>query len=759
MQRILRVIVLISLFMTTFWVSQIYSLHIIGGDVIYKCISRDSIRNEIEYEIVFTMYRDSRSGGAQFDNPTSFGIYRGSAGSWRFERVVAGVRVENITDIDIATNNPCILVPVNVGVQRGVYTFTVILPIVNENYLISYQRCCRNNTILNIVNPGGTGAAFTTEITAAAQRVCNNSPVFNNFPPVVICVNRDINFNHSARDIDGDSLVYEFCSPVTAGGTDGATTPGSPTACTGVTPSPQNCLPPYQEVVFQAPLFSFNTPMGGNPVVNLHPVTGIIGGVPNLLGQYVVGVCVKEYRNGVLLGTLKRDFQFNVTTCEVAVKADLKAQLENEGQYNVNSCGAFTIDFLNLSTDTRFIQNYYWEFDIRGQKQIYNTRNVSVTFPGLGVYKATMILNKDLPALAECSDTATITVNVYPSINTEYKFSFDTCVSGPVIFKNESVSGAGPIEKFSWRFGDEGLSNLENPKFEFENPGLKSVRLIAEDVNKCRDTTIKVINYFPVPSLIVIEPNTFTGCQPANIFFDNLSKPIDNTYKLEWDFGDGNTSTEFSPTHLFTDIGTYTIKLKVTSPIGCETFKTWPSLIRVVPSPVAGFTFSPEEPSLLNNKVDFMDKSTGGVAYLWKFDSLGTSLIRNPTFTFRDTGVFNIQQIVLHPSGCSDTATAVIPIYPIVKLFMPNAFTPNNDGLNDVFIPVGSFIGIRNYNFTIWNRWGDRIFYTDETEGGWNGQRNNNGEIASPGVYAYLLEYTDVKGGRQLLKGYCTLVR
>ena len=463
--------------------------------------------------------------------------------------------------------------------------------------------------------------------------------------------------------------------------------------------------------------------MGGNPVVNLDPVTGIIGGVPNLLGQYVVGVCVKEYRNGVLLGTLKRDFQFNVTTCEVAVKADLKAQLENEGQYNVNSCGAFTIDFLNLSTDTRFIQNYYWEFDIRGQKQIYNTRNVSVTFPGLGVYKATMILNKDLPALAECSDTATITVNVYPSINTEYKFSYDTCVSGPVIFKNESVSGAGPIEKFSWRFGDEGLSNLENPKFEFENPGLKSVRLIAEDVNKCRDTTIKVINYFPVPSLIVIEPNTFTGCQPANIFFDNLSKPIDNTYKLEWDF------------------------------------KTWPSLIRVVPSPVAGFTFSPEEPSLLNNKVDFMDKSTGGVAYLWKFDSLGTSLIRNPTFTFRDTGVFNVQQIVLHPSGCSDTATAVIPIYPIVKLFMPNAFTPNNDGLNDVFIPVGSFIGIRNYNFTIWNRWGDRIFYTDETEGGWNGQRNNNGEIASPGVYAYLLEYTDVKGGRQLLKGYCTLVR
>lgn len=755
--KFLRAAIFFVLVLSAF--NQANSLHIIGGDVVYKCITRDTIRNEIEYEIIFTMYRDSRSGGAQFDNPANFGIYRGLAGSWRFERAISGIRVENVSDIDIATNNPCILVPVNVGVQRGVYTFNVRLPIINENYLIAYQRCCRNNTILNIVNPGGTGAAFTTEITSQAQKLCNNSPVFNQFPPVVICVNREINFDHSARDIDGDSLVYEFCAPVTAGGTDGATTPGSPTACSGVTPSPQNCPPPFQDVTFATPLFSPSAPMGGTPTVYLDSRSGLIGGIPTLLGQYVVGVCVREYRNGVLIGTLKRDFQFNVTTCEVAVKADLKAQLENNGQYNINSCGAFTIDFINLSTDVRFIQNYHWEFDIKGTKQVYNSRNVTVTFPGLGVYKATMILNKDLPAFAECSDTASITVNVYPSINTDYEFTHDTCVSGPITFKNKSKSDAGPIEKYFWRFDDEGISSIENPKFEFENPGLKTVRLIAEDANKCRDTTIKAINYFPVPSLVVIEPNTFTGCQPANIFFNNLSSPIDDTYKLDWDFGDGKTGNEFSPTHLYTDIGTYTVKLKITSPLKCETFKTWPSLIKVVPSPTAGFTFSPEEPNLLNNKVDFTDKSKDGVAFLWKFDSLGTSLVRNPTFTFRDTGTFKIEQIVLHPSGCSDTATAIIPIFPFVKLFMPNAFTPNNDGLNDIFIPVGSFIGIRNYNFTIWNRWGDRIFNTNETDVGWNGQRNNTGEVASPGVYAYLLEYIDVKGNQQILKGHCTLVR
>ncbi len=736
-----------------------FGLHIIGGDVTYKCLGLDTINKEVEFEITFTMYRDSRSGGAQFDSPANFGIYRGQGNSWSFVRTIANIRVENVSDIDIATGNPCILVPVNVGVQKGVYIFNVRLPIISQSYFISYQRCCRNNTILNLINPGGTGAAFTTEITPDAQLSCNNSPTFNGFPPVVICVNRPINFDHSARDIDGDSLVYEFCSPVTAGGTDGATTPGSPASCTGVTPNPQSCPPPYQEVVFAAPNFSFDKPMGGNPVVFINSKTGIIDGSPNLLGQYVVGVCVREYRKGKLIGTLKRDFQFNVTTCEVAVNADLKAQLENNGQYSVNSCGAFTIDFINLSTDTRYIQNYYWEFDIKGQKKIFDTRNVTVTFPGLGVYEAKMILNKDLPALAECSDTASITVNVYPSIKTDYEFAYDTCVAGPILFKDKSVSGAGPIQKYTWRFDNEGASSIKNPAFEFEKPGLKSVRLISEDINLCKDTMTKAINYFPVPSLIIIEPNTFTGCQPATIFFNNLSTPIDETYKLEWDFGDGTTGTAISPTHVFNETGTYAVKLKLTSPIGCQTFKTWPSLIKVVPSPKAAFSYTPEEPNLSDNTVDFRDESTGGVAYLWKFDSIGVSLIKNPSFTFRDTGVFNVEQIVLHSSGCSDTARAVISIYPVVKLFMPNAFSPNNDGLNDVFIPIGSFFGVRNYNFTIWNRWGDKVFDTNETNVGWNGQRNNSGATASPGVYAYLLEYIDPLGNRQLLKGYCTLVR
>ena len=735
------------------------ALHIIGGDVVYKCLKLDSISRTVRYQITFTMYRDSKSNGANFDDPTRFGIYRGSGNNWTFIRTVDEINVRDIKNIDIIdANNPCILVPVNVGVQSGVYVFEITLPIVNENYLIAYQRCCRNNTILNLVDPGSTGAAFTTEITPEAQMNCNNSPTFKSFPPVVICVNRPINYDHSAVDMDGDSLVYEFCNPLTAGGTDGSTTVGEAESCTGVTPNPRNCPPPFSFVTFKGPNFSFDRPMGGNPVITIDPVTGIIEGSPNILGQYVVGVCVKEYRKGKLIGILRRDFQFNVTTCQIAVNADLKASSKTETEFQINSCGDYTINFQNLSTDEKYIKNYYWEFDINNKKEIYNTRNVSVTFPGLGSYKATMILNKDLPGFVECSDTATIVVNLYPSIDADFSFAYDTCVAGPVAFKDLSLSGAGPIQKWNWNF-IEGVSTVQNPFFEFENPGLKTARLIVEDQNKCIDTLIRQINYFPLPALIVIEPNTFTGCQPANIFFDNLSKPIDSTYTFEWDFGDGGTGKELSPTHLYNDVGVYTVKLKLISPIGCETTSSWPNLIRVLPSPTAGFSYSPEKPDYYNNVVQFTDLSKDALAYTWVFDSLGLSLLQNPTFTFRDTGLFTIYQIVQHSSGCSDTATTIIPIFPIVDFYMPNAFTPNDDGLNDVFIPVGKFLGIKTYSFSIWNRWGDRIFNTDDYNIGWNGQRNNVGELAPGGVYAYTIDYIDSFNKAQSLKGQCTLLR
>jgi len=737
---------------------RLEALHIIGGEVVYECINRDTINRTVTYQITMTMYRDSKSNGAMLDGTASFGIYRNSGGGnvWSFV-TQRQVRVMDLQEVALDNDNPCILVPVNVGVQKGTYSFSITLPIINDSYQIAYQRCCRNNTILNLRRPGDAGAAFTTEISPEAQRICNNSPKFKSFPPVVICVNRPINFDHSAIDIDGDSLVYEFCAPLTAGGQDGVNG-GDAQSCNGVTPRPDRCPPPYETVTFNGPNFDFSQPMAGNPIVRIDPATGLILGNPTILGQFVVGVCVKEYRNGVLIGTLRRDFQFNVTTCEVTVNADIKATSAVGQDFIINSCGETTLNFLNLSTDQRYIKNYYWEFDINGQKEIQSSRNTSVTFPGLGTYKGIMILNKDIPGLASCSDTATITVNLFPSIAADFKYVYDTCTAGPIAFEDLSVTGAGDVQKWFWDF-TEGKSLVKNPEFEYERPGVKTVRLIAEDINLCRDTIVQKINYFPLPATIVIDPNTYIGCQPANIFFKNLSQPIDSTYQFNWSFGDGNASNVLSPSNIFEDIGTYSVTLELTSPIGCKTNKLWNNLIKVVPSPIANFSFSPEIPTFYENTVQFTDLSVDANSYLWKFDSLDISLLKNPSYTFRDTGTYLIKQIVLHQSGCSDTASAILRVIPTVNIFMPNAYTPNNDGLNDEFLPVGVFFGIRRYKMSIWNRWGERVFDTTDFAEGWNGFKDNGGQICPPGVYAYILEYLDGFDKLIKLKGHVTLIR
>ena len=220
-----------------------------------------------------------------------------------------------ITNIPADVSNPCLIIPDDVCVEEGIYQFIITLPNNPKSYHIVYQRCCRNNSISNIINPGETGATYTLELKPEAQQTSagcvNDSPTFNNFPPIIICANEPINFDHSASDGDGDQLVYKFCSPKVGGGTDGSTGVGNANDFTGVAPNPDS-PPPFQNVTFVNPPYGPLIPMAGDPQVTIDPTTGLITGVPTALGQFVVGVCVEEYRNGVLLSVVKRDFQFNV---------------------------------------------------------------------------------------------------------------------------------------------------------------------------------------------------------------------------------------------------------------------------------------------------------------------------------------------------------------------------------------------------------------------------------------------------------------
>lgn len=732
--------------------------HIIGGDITYEYVS-DAGANSKVWRFTMKIYRDCNGGGAPFDSDASIAIYKGTYTNNTLYDDFA-INFNDFTKL-IPDTPQCVTQIPNVCVQEAVYVFERTLPIsaLNESYFVVYQRCCRNESITNIITPGSIGATYMVELTRDAQLANNNSPVFKNFPPIIICNNFPIDFDHSAIDQEGDLLLYEFCAPLEGGGP--LLQFPDLSSCIGAKPTP-SCGPPFDNVIFITPTYSPGAPMGGNPVVSINQITGLITGTPKLIGQFVVGVCVKEFRGGQLLSVIKREFQFNVTNCtpDVYTKIETDSISFALDKYVIKSCGAKTVQFDNQSGKLDNIDAFRWEFDMLGATVTDDVNwSPAFTFPDTGIYHGLLILNPDG---GQCSDTANITVRIYPEVKADFSYAYDTCVAGPVAFTDLS-SGEGTVNFWQWKFGVPGapLSNEQNPSYLYGIPGNHPVTLLVVDQNICSDKETKIINWFPAPPLIVIRPDSYLGCAPADIFFDNLSTPIDNTYKVEWDFGDGGTSSGvISPTHLYTEPGIYDVKVAITSPIGCYIDKTFLNLIRVEPSPTAAFTFDPKDGlTTFNNSVTFTDQSTGAAHWNWQLGPDYTTLQQNPTYAFPDTGVVNIRLIVTHPEGCKDSAFAQLDIRPEIFWYMPNAFTPNADSKNESFLGKGFLEGATNFTMSIWNRWGEKVFETNDPLEGWNGRQKNIGGMSPAGVYVYLVSFTGPRGEGHEYKGYATLVR
>ena len=314
LQRLLKISILLFGFL--FFIPT-QARHIIGGEISYQCLGNDN------YQFSLIVYRDCNCGNcAYFDAIAPIGIYKcgNDIDCSSFDQTSVYTTVSAalgvVTQIPIDTS--CLFSP-DICVEEGRYTFTANLPQGPESYYISYQRCCRNETISNINIPANTGATHSIEITPLAQLSCNSSPVFNTFPPIVIYPDQALMYDHSATDPDGDSLSYKFCSPLNGGG--GFLDQDNYNSCVGAAPSPA-CPPPYNEITFKTG-FSSLEPLAGNPVISIDAISGLITGTPELIGQYVVGVCVQEYRNGILIGSFYRDFQFNVTTCGTTSLQDI----------------------------------------------------------------------------------------------------------------------------------------------------------------------------------------------------------------------------------------------------------------------------------------------------------------------------------------------------------------------------------------------------------------------------------------------------
>jgi gliding motility-associated-like protein len=253
----------------------------------------------------------------------------------------------------------------------------------------------------------------------------------------------------------------------------------------------------------------------------------------------------------------------------------------------------------------------------------------------------------------------------------------------------------------------------------------------------------------------------FTGSNQITcdgiISFSDTSFNAPTSWK--WKFGDGGVSKQINPTHVYNNDGLYSVSLKLVSPIGCSTDTLFKNLILVKPTPKAAFVIDPPEVSNVFPDFKLVDQSKDAVSWLWQFGDGREYTDHNPIASAPELGTLSITQFAYNNFGCQDSVVKILKTYPEVRYFLPNAFTPNGDSVNDELRAVGVFEGMRSFNINVWNRWGEMVYQSINPEETWNGQKFNQGIPLPVGIYTVLVTYLNPKEERKEYRGFVTLIR
>lgn len=386
-----------------------------------------------------------------------------------------------------------------------------------------------------------------------------------------------------------------------------------------------------------------------------------------------------------------------------------------------------------------------WVWNVGDGSLLKSIKDISHEYPGANTYNVELAI----ATLNGCTDTLVKTAKVHDVPVVDFSNPV-VCFGEPTDFTNESEN-LNEFGTWSWDFGDGNNSVLENPSNLFLNTGDFLVELTGVDTNGCASVEAKNIVVKPLPTPI-FDADNYSGCNPQCMNFSDYSiAPLDTIQLWEWDFGDGNTSKEQFPEHCFDVPGSYDVSLKVSTINGCENFLMWDSMITIYPVPIAGFTLGPQPTTELNSKITFTDESIGADSWRWDFGDKNVGTDQNPINDYYKWGDYKATQTVFTRFGCTDSISQWLRIEPEFKVYAANAFTPNSDGINDVFLPTG--IGIDpdpdRYTFMVFDRWGNKIFETHDINEGWDGRVNtfeflNTGKVQQIDVYVWKVIVYDI---------------
>ena len=339
---------------------------------------------------------------------------------------------------------------------------------------------------------------------------------------------------------------------------------------------------------------------------------------------------------------------------------------------------------------------------------------------------------------------ATVTVNSLPilTVNTG-----TVCSGKPVKL---IVSGAS---SYIWS-PSAGLNTVNGATVTSNPASLQDYTVQGTDLHGCTQTatTQVVVNQNPIASFT---PINASGCVPLCVNFNNTGSAGTCT----WTFGDGGSAVANSTTNCYQKAGFYNVELYVVNAFGCvdSTYGT----VNAYPIPKANFTYLPNQISILAPSVQFVNQSGSAVITSWNWnfgDYSPIDSLESPKHTYQDTGNYVALLTVISDHGCRDSIIEIIRVEPDYELFVPNAFTPNGDGLNEIFLPEGD--GIVNYKLHIYDRWGNLLFSSYDINTGWDGKfQNKGGDILQEDVYVWKIDLTDFKQQGHTVSGHVSLIK
>jgi len=444
-----------------------FAMHVKGGYIQYTYNGAGSTSGTSNYTITVTVFFSCTAQGPR--TSVYLGIFNASTNATVAAKSISTTTSNTITK---TTYSPCMSDPPTICYEIYTYVYNVDLPDITAGYVLTVQDAYRTSGIINISNSSSDGITITASIPGTIGGTDyhkNNSPDFLFKDTAIICYNGSFSYPFSATDADGDSLSYSFGDGLNVSNASQNTSSAAPSS------------PPYTSLTYLTG-YSGTSPLGSGVTIN--PVTGLISGTaPATTGEYVVAVYVKEWRNGVLINTTKKELQVYVYSCS------LSAATLNTSYIN---CDNYTFTFQNEATSSN-ITSYYWDFGVSGSTTDISTQATpTYTYADTGTYT----LKLKVSNATGCTDSTTSPVKVYPGFTPAFTVA-GSCYQSPFQFTDATYAKYGTVDNWSWNFGESSSASntaaVQNPTHLYAAANTYTVTLNVGTSKGCSGSVAKTV--------------------------------------------------------------------------------------------------------------------------------------------------------------------------------------------------------------------------------------------------------------------------